>query len=74
MGTPVSMDTWAMPLVASLQTKSKCGVAPRMTAPTQTMASALPLLATFWATSGISKAPGTRMMVRSSRAAPWRTR
>src|SRR5690606_19683859 len=64
-GTPNSMDTWARPLVHSPATYSKCGVPPRITAPRATIAEYSPCWATFCATSGISKAPGARMMVMS---------
>ncbi len=72
-GTPNSMETWARPLVHSPATYSKCGVPPRMTAPRAMMASYSPCCATFCATSGISKAPGARMMVMSFSLTPWRT-
>ncbi|MNR24153.1 hypothetical protein D3C85_1412170 [compost metagenome] len=73
-GTPNSMETWARPLVHSPATYSKCGVPPRMTAPRAMMAEYSPCWATFWATSGISKAPGARMRVMSLSLTPWRTR
>ncbi len=38
-GTSVCRLTFAIPLVASFATISKCGVAPRITAPRQTTAS-----------------------------------
>jgi len=45
---------------ASRTTRSKCGVAPRMTAPRQTIPSNLPVSATLRASPGISIAPGQR--------------
>ena len=49
--------TCAIPFTHSPATYSKCGVPPRITAPSATIASYSPLAAILSSTSGISKAP-----------------
>jgi hypothetical protein len=49
---------------------SKCGVSPRMTQPRHTTASKRPLSAARCAASGISKAPGTRIVATSPASTP----
>src|SRR5574337_1140423 len=58
-GTPELAAAWARPLAHAPATKSKCGVAPRITAPNAITAAYLPEWASLCATSAISHAPGT---------------
>jgi len=55
-----SIDTCPTPFDTSLATYSKCGVPPRITAPSATAASKRLLRATRRITAGISKVPGHR--------------
>src|SRR6185369_1298063 len=45
MGTPVASAAWVIPWAAAADTYSKCGVAPLMTTPTQTIAANRPVAA-----------------------------
>src|SRR5690606_4870578 len=73
-GMPCARDAATMPWMHWAETCSKCGVAPRMTAPSATMASERRVAATFSTASGSSIAPGTRTSSRSASTAPWRRR
>src|SRR3954467_361570 len=66
---PVSRVTSATPRAASLATRSKCAVSPRITAPRHTTASTS-ASARRRATVAISKAPGTQTTVTSTSATP----
>src|SRR5690554_6870619 len=61
-GLPVSSATRVRPSVAAFDTKSKCGVPPRMMTPRATTASA-PFSKAALQTTGSSKLPGTRTSV-----------
>ena len=56
----MSLETVAIPLLASDTTTSKWGVSPRITAPNVITTSYLPVRASCWEIIGNSKEPGTQ--------------
>ena len=63
-----------MPRVASPTTRSKCGVAPRITAPSTMRASKRPVASARRARPGSSMAPGQRKSSTRAGSAPVRRR
>jgi hypothetical protein len=73
-GRSSSAEICATPLATPPETYSKCGVAPRITAPRAMSPSKRPVRPSRRSAMGISHAPGTQATSIFPSSTPWRTR